>query len=332
MESRTYLKRAILFVLVGLVIYLGFYLLSEKLVYKHTLRNRFFIARTTPPCSADYVILGASHAMILSFEDMNKKLEEMTGTKIVNLATLGSGIVPNRLFLDYFLLRHNTKGVIYLLDSGVFMKREANEGRLDDSKLFNRAPFDPELLALLRSYHARGLVGVNPILDYAAGFSKVSNGKRFSPDLHEMELIFGKRYRPNLKEIKTRIASTDPALIDEKLFGRYLDLLAEMIDALKARGIRVIACRPALPGMYLENKPHEDLFDQRIKAVLEPRQVPFQDFSKTIPEYRYYFDTDHLNRFGVPIFFERHFKQFLIENGPTRATLPSPPQAGKGLG
>lgn len=316
MDTRTYLKRALIFVLVGMLIYFGVYLVAEKLVYDRTKRNRFFLVKTTPPATFDFVILGASHAMILSFEDMNDRLEKMTGTQIINLATLGSGIVPNRLFLDYLLMKHKTKAVVYLLDSGPFMKRAANEGRLNDAELFTRAPFDPELVKLLWSYYSKDLIEINPILDYVLGFSKINNDKRFQADLHEMELIFRKRYRPNLKQIKERIRSTDPAIVDQKLFDRYVSLFVEMIDSLKSRNIRVLACRPALPKMYLDNKPNENLFDGRMQALLAEKQVPFKDFSRVMPDYQWYFDTDHLNQNGVPLFFENHFKQFLIENAP----------------
>lgn len=316
MDPRTYLRRALIFVLVGMVIYFGAYLAAEKLVYDRTKRNRFFLVKTISPTTYDFVILGASHAMILSFEDMNDRLEKMTGGKIINLATLGSGIVPNQLFLDYLLMKHKTGAVVYLLDSGPFMKRAANEGRLNDAELFNRAPFDPELVKLLWSYYSRDLIEINPILDYVLGFSKINNDKRFQADLHEMELIFRKRYRPDIKQIKERISSTDPAVVDQKLFDRYVSLFAQMIDSLRSQNIKVLACRPALPKMYRDNKPNENLFDDRMQALLAEKQVPFKDFSRAMPDYQWYFDTDHLNQKGVPIFFENHFKPFLVENAP----------------
>jgi hypothetical protein len=316
MDTRKYLKHASIFVLVGIVIYFGVYLVAEKLVLDNTKRNRFFLVKTTPVAEYDYVILGASHAMILSFEDMNDRLEQMTGKKILNLATLGSGIVPNRLFLDYFLMKHKTKAVVYILDAGPFMKKEANETRLKDVAFMNRAPFDPELVKLLWSYYSRGLIEINTVLDYVLGFSKIANEKRFSADIHEMELIFNRTYRPNMKQIKARIDSTDPAVVDEKLFNRYMSLFSEMIDSLRAQNIQFIACRPALPKIYYDNKPNEKMFEARMQALLTEKKVPFADFVPVMPDYKFYFDTDHLNRSGVPVFFENHFKSFLVENAP----------------
>ncbi|MGO4910587.1 hypothetical protein ACEN2J_20060 [Pseudorhodobacter sp. W20_MBD10_FR17] len=39
-------------------------------------------------------------------------------------------------------------------------------------------------------------------------------------------------------------------------------------------------------------------------AVLADHNVAFYDFSRAIPESRYYFDTDHLNRAGVQRFLD----------------------------
>ena len=35
--------------------------------------------------------------------DLNERLEAMTGTEIINLATVGGGVTINRFLLDYFL-------------------------------------------------------------------------------------------------------------------------------------------------------------------------------------------------------------------------------------
>ncbi len=317
-NTKKYFFRALIFILVGLGIYACVYAYSEIMVYKYTQRNRFFLVKNAPPTTYDWVILGASHAMIFSFEDMNQKLDQLTGTKIINLATLGSGIVPNKLFLDYFFLKNNkTKGVVYVLDMGVFSMKEENEGRLKDVNFFNKAPFDPTLMGLLWSYYSKGLLGLPQFLDYFTGFSKISNSNRYKPDIHAMELMFNEVYSPSETQIIKRVASTDPKEINAKVEAdvkRYSTMFAEMIDNLQSQNIKVIACRPALPQEYLTYKKHEKWFNDQMIPLLNARNVPFKDFSNTIPEYDYYFDTDHLNRDGVTLFFEKNFKNFLIEN------------------
>src|SRR5690606_28098564 len=117
---RSYLRRLALFLLIGLGLYLALYGASEALVYRYGLRNPFYVISATPAAEYDLVILGASHAMPLGYEDMNDRLEAATGARIVNLAMEGSGVLPNTLVLDYFLSKHTVGNVVYVVDSFAF--------------------------------------------------------------------------------------------------------------------------------------------------------------------------------------------------------------------
>jgi len=212
-------KRSTLFVLIGLLIYAGAYYASEQLVYKYAKRNRFYTVRMARQPGYDYVILGASHALPLDFEDVNVRLQQTTGARIINLSTPGGGLVPNRLLLEYLLTRHKAKSVIYILDSFFFYSREWNEDRLKDVRLFRRAPFDPDLAKLLVAYSFRGAIGPGTALDYISGFSKINNADRFKPDLSEDELTrFRRVHKPTSRDIK-RVEYLYPPKIDEQVFN-----------------------------------------------------------------------------------------------------------------
>src|SRR5262245_13890786 len=118
--GRGTLRGALGFVLIGAVVYLALYAAAEALVYAYGQKNRFFMIKTAPLASYDYVVLGASHAMPLDFEDMNQQIEALSGDKIINLSIEGGGILPNRLLFDYFLAGHQTKNVVYIADSFAF--------------------------------------------------------------------------------------------------------------------------------------------------------------------------------------------------------------------
>src|SRR5688572_7432826 len=85
-EVAGFLRHAALFVLVGLVIYGGLYAASEQLVHRYAQRNRFYMVQTAPHRSYDHVLLGASHAAVFDYQDMNARLEQMTGSRILNLS------------------------------------------------------------------------------------------------------------------------------------------------------------------------------------------------------------------------------------------------------
>ncbi len=79
-EIKRFARYAVPFVLVGLVLYAGLYAASEQLIRAHARRNRFYMVKTAPLARYDYVILGASHAAAFDYEDMNARLEAMTGS------------------------------------------------------------------------------------------------------------------------------------------------------------------------------------------------------------------------------------------------------------
>ncbi len=311
---KNFFKHGLIFCLIGLLLYIGLYIWSETLVYKYTKTNRFFNIKNAKSSIYNYIIMGASHAMDLSYEDMNEQLEKMTGKMIFNLATLGGGLLPNKLILDYYFMNHKAKNLLYVIDSGMFYTPYFNEDRLKDVVYYQRAPFDLALAKLLLSYTFKGILNVGTTADYITGFSKINNQDRFKPDINELELRFQKTFFPTTKQIKTRIASLSQDAFNEKAFNKYMTIFKQQLDDWKSKDINVIIIKAPLPEKFYDLLPNEKAFDAKLKEVLAERQVPFYDFSLTIPEYDYYFDTDHLNRKGVEIFFKESLVKVMVEN------------------
>jgi hypothetical protein len=307
---RPFLRTAAAFVVIGLLLYALIYAAAEWLVYQRADRNRFFMIRTAPLVEYDYVILGASHAAVFDFEDMNQRLQEMTGARILNLSVVGGGVVVNRLLLDYFLERHRTAAVVYVVDSFAFYSSEWNERRLEDARLFQRAPFDPALARLLlRSGGAPGVV-----VDYISGFSKINNPDRFGLDRPAEAARFDRRYRPVDQIDRQRIAYLYPSIGDETVRGnteRYLAEFEALVAGARARGMRVILLRPPLPPRTRALIPGEADFDGVLGALAARTGAELHDLSGAVDDPAMYFDTDHLNRAGVTQFFERHLAAIL---------------------
>jgi hypothetical protein len=75
-EAPIFLRRALVFVVVGLALYLGLYAAAEYLVYRHAERNRFFMIRSAPPATYDYVILGASHSAAFDYGAFTQAVDD----------------------------------------------------------------------------------------------------------------------------------------------------------------------------------------------------------------------------------------------------------------
>jgi hypothetical protein len=301
MAVPAFLRRAALFTGIGLVLYAGLYAAAEALVYRYAERNRFFTIRTAPSDTHDYVIVGASHAAVFDYEDMNARLEQLTGARVLNLAEVGSGVVVNRLLLDYFFERQTTAAVVYVLDSFVFYSSEWNEDRLRDTSLFTRAPFDPALAALLLQTPGGRLAA----LDYVAGFSKINNPDRFEPDVFpDAGTRFERAYRPIPQIDQTRIEYLYPGAVEPEHLERYLTAFEGLVGDVLDRGARLIVVRPPIPARVRKQLAGEAAFDEQLRARLARYDVEWHDFSAVANDEKFFYDTDHLNREGVMNFFE----------------------------
>lgn len=299
-DLRRFARAAGRFALVGALLYLAVYTAAERLVYRYAVRNRFFVVRTAPASQYDFVILGASHAAVFGYRDMNQQLEQSSGAKILNLSMVGGGVVPNRLIFDYFLTRHRTSHLLYVLDSFAFYSPQWNEERLQDRRLFVRAPFDPALARLLFKVPGARAVA----LDYTIGFSKINNPDRFAADVPADEgARFDRRYRPVPQLDEERLEYLYPKTIDRGTFASYLGQFETLVGGARARGIGVLVIKPPLPARIYRQLPSESEFDTAVGAVLARHRVTLHDFSAVDNGEALFQDTDHLNRDGVLAFF-----------------------------
>lgn len=310
-EVKKFLRNAVLFLLGGIVIYAAVYAVAEGLNNNYTLRNRFFVVKTAAQQKYDYAILGASHAVVFDFEDMNSRLEEMSGSKIINLAMVGSGVVPNRLIFDYFLTQHETDSIVYFVDSFGFYSRSWNQDRLQDTALYQRAPFDPALgLLLLNNPDTRAIAP-----DYLLGFSKINNSDRFKTDIGDDEATrFGKTYRPVKQIDAQRLDYLYPKQPDPQLMAHYMSEFEALVKLAQSRGISVIVIKPPVPQRWYNVLPDEAKFDQALSEVLQRNKVEFHDFSLVSNDEKFFYNTDHLNRSGVLNFYQSYLKDIFKPN------------------
>jgi hypothetical protein len=300
-DVRRFVATAVVFTVIGLVLYATVYVFAERLVYRHAQTNRFFMVKTAPRARYDYLILGASHAAALGYQDMTARLEQMTGASIINLSVVGGGVRVSRLVFDYFLAAHQASTLVYVVDSFAFYSRQWNEERLQDTRLFLRAPFDLRLASLLFSDPATRVMA----FDYVSGFSKINNGDRFAADVTPEESTrFNRAYRPVRQIDEQRLEYLYPKAIDAATFDAYLSQFESLIQLARAHAMRVIVIKPPIPERVARQIPAEDRFDARLHEILERHRVEFHDFTHVGNDEKLFYDTDHLNREGVLNFFE----------------------------
>ena len=304
-------RSALLFVGIGLAIYAIVFYAAEQLVYRTGRSNAFFKIAAADQAAFDWVILGASHAMPLDFADFNRFMERETAKRILNLASPGTGPLYNRFVLEHLLGERSAKNVLYVVDSFAFYAPTWNEERFADAKLLRRTPLEADIARRLLAYVRQEGVDPRALLDYASGFSKINNRERFEPDIWEGEKQFERVYRPSASATRSRIAYLYPQPPDPAGLSRYLAEFKALLALARQHQVRVVAIKMPVPAQFLAQLPGEAAFDTAISSLLEREQVPFHDFSRTMDEPRFYFDTDHLNRAGLTEFFNRHLKGIL---------------------
>jgi hypothetical protein len=144
-----------------------------------------------------------------------------------------------------------------------------------------------------------------------SGFSKVNNRERLKPDVWEGEAQFERVYRPSASVADKRIGYLYPDGTRAAALERYMGELGELVAAAQQAGARVVVVKMPLPAQFRQKLPDEGTFDAALARAMAARGVAVRDFSATLPEPRFYFDSDHLNRAGQEAFFTRDLEALL---------------------
>ncbi len=305
-------RSALLFVAIGLVLYAGLSFGCERLLFRNGHSNALFKIAVAPALDYDWVILGASHAMPLDFDDFNAYMQHETGLRIINLASPGTGALYNRFVLESFLGAHRARNLLYVVDSFAFWSREWNEDRFSDAKLIRGTPFAPATVKLMRQYVRDDDVNPRALLDYATGFSKINNRDRFQRDAWEGEAQFDRVYRPSASAVTKRIAYLYPDSEAPAVLARYLDDFGRLIEIARQHDMRIVAVKLPMLTQFRNQLPREAVFSDSLMRVLADRAVPLCDFSTEMDNPNFFFDTDHLNRSGMTELFQHRLKSLLM--------------------
>jgi hypothetical protein len=310
-RSFPHLPSALAFVAIGLAIYAALSIGAEWLVWRNGHMNPLFKVERSAS-GQDWVILGASHAMPLDFDDFNDEMEDATGLRILNLAGPGTGPLYNRFVLEHFLSTRTTRDVLYVIDAFAFRSPVWNEDRLSDPGLLARTPFSMALAARLAHYVRAENVDARALLDYATGFSKLNDRERFATDQWEGEAQFDRVFRPSASADRKRMDYLYPPVASVDAHQeRYFSTLAELVKSARTAGAAVTLAKFPLPSRFRGLLPKEADFDARLARFAVEHAVPLHDFSSAIEGEEFYADTDHLNRAGVRRLFEDHLRHVL---------------------
>jgi len=302
---RAFWIRALIFVVIGLLLYVALAAYAERKMLETSERHPF-VTITSAPQETDVVVLGASHAMQLGFDGIQPMVEQNSGRKIMVLAIKDGGVVPNAVILNALLKKSKPRTIVYVLDTFAFLSPRWNEERLNDGDLFVRAPFDRDLIDVLREEPSAW----GTMLGYASGFEKIKRLSSADADSADAELTkLDQIYQPDDRIDDQRVGYLFSDSSAELMQG-YVDRLAAMAQAARQAGSEFILLQMPVPPRYTSRLPeaHYEVLE-RVQAMAQAAGVCVIDHTEALPGDENYYDTDHLNRLGL----ERYTAGLLAE-------------------
>lgn len=306
--------RIALFLALGLALYAGLFAWADRLTLRHGDRNPLYRI-VTAPGRADWLVLGASHAMPLGFAGMPATIAEATGQEVLVLGVTGAGPAVWRLLADRYFADRRAAAVLIVVDGFAFRDRRWNEDRIGQSDLLARMPWDPAMLAAMARALPRGLP-VATLANYASGFSRINEPGRSAPDTWEGEARFDTAPRPSDAADRARIDYLYPPVpAATAALDRYLTDLSATVERARGQGAAVVLLQPPLPARFAALLPDEPAFTDRLAAFAAARGLALVDHRALLPDSRFYFDSDHLNRAGVTEWLARGLGTVLRDRG-----------------
>lgn len=314
-EDRWQPTRIAAFLAIGLMLYAGLFVWSDRNLRDHAYGNPFHRI-SVAPAHADWIILGASHAMPLGFSDVPKLVRDRTGKRVETLGMTGGGPFTWRVLAERYFADHTADAVLIVLDDFGFADTRWNGERLGDTDVLPKIPADLQTMAVLARTVGKELP-VGTFAAYATGFARINDHTRFDIDRWEGEDKFDTSPRPSEAADRARIAFLYPGPVNQEAMSRGFAELEAVILLAQSRNASVVVVRPPLPDRFRIRLPELPDFERRLQSLLEAHRVPLHDFSALIPEPQYYFDTDHLNRNGVERLLDESLES-LLRNGNDR--------------
>jgi len=310
--------RAIVFILIGLVIYAGLYFWSDYLIERNTEFNRLYAIQSSEINNYDFIILGASRANPLTYGDMQNRLEELIDGKLINLSFPGGGIVPNLFHYEYFNTRHTADNVVYVLSPFAFHSEMWNESRISDLDFYQRSLFCADLTSLYFNFFSRNLCNsIGTPIDYLSGFSKINNQDRFKKDIPAGEKNFDETFFHTEARDIERINYLYSEGLNSELFIGYLEQLKELISEVQAEDKDFIIIRPPLRDEFVDklNDKFPELveYEELILELVTENEIPYYDLTGVSNKNEFFIDPDHLNKEGVSDLIENHLANILID-------------------
>lgn len=313
-------RGAALFVALFVALYAALAVVAEHRIGRGAQDSAFQKLLAARGTEADWIVLGASHALPLAYGDVPARHAEKTGERMQVLAELGAGPVYAEFMARQALRDLRVRRVLYILDPFAFQSGEWNAARIEDRGLLRSTPLRASTARLMAEMVARRGVDARALVDYLTAFSKLNDPRRFDRDGWEGAAAFDRVARPSRHAVATRVDYLYPDGSGLAQSRPAIAAFEALLDDLGAADVEIVAVRLPLPAHFRQAlPPNRDLMDE-LRRIMAERGAIFHDLSAALDEPTLYFDTDHLNRNGVDRLYQEHLGAILARPTASRAT------------
>lgn len=244
----------------------------------------------------DIIILGASHGRVLSSTGNHLRLEEILSKKILNLSKTSAGVIPAKIYLEYFYSQGNsTKIVYYIIDPFIFYSSKWNE----DNYFLEDEPFKFDFLAVALRQKLSKEVIINYIRSKFSYFWFVGQKPVMIKSQDDFLMAI------NNEAVQKRLQVLYPQGISNNNFERYIEILEEIIVLANKNNNHVVFI---FPSTLLGDLPGKEKVLHALEAIKQKNNIEIYDFSDAVKDSWYFSDHDHFNTIGVEMFTSRYLK------------------------
>ncbi|WP_051202771.1 hypothetical protein [Sediminimonas qiaohouensis] len=308
-------RRVAAFVALFVLLYAGAAGIAEVTIGRSGQETAFQKLLAMRGTQVDWLVLGASHALPLAFGEIPKRLEADTGQSMAVLAEVGAGPLYNGFVFRQAKRDIAPRHLLYVVDSFAFTSPRWNEERITDRKLLRKTPLRPSTAAIMADLTIRRGIKPAALADYLTAFSKLNPPDRFPQEGWRGAEDFDNQVRLSRHAVQSRIDYLYPDQAQTDVRNAYFDVLFSVFDAARASGMQVVVVKLPLPEPFREALPNEADFDAALRARLRSHDIPFHDLSTALPDLKYFFDTDHLNRAGIDALYAQYLRDLMTSAG-----------------
>jgi len=245
--------------------------------------------------NADILIMGSSHGRMFSRNFLHDSLEQILSVKAVNISKTASGIIPQKLYLQYFYEKNNyAKKVVFFLDPFAFYSPDWNENLyflIDEPFRFDFA----KIIALSN---------INP--DVKANYIKFKyNYLWYRQKANTVPDILGKLDSVDAKAVDLQLNAWFRHGYNNSYLEKYFSELLEIITIFENNNVNQIylIIPPSLMGHF---KGIDEL--SNLVKTIDNNKIHFLNHNCIYNNPTYFYDHSHLNNKGAI----KYIKEVLI--------------------